>query len=40
MEHRKLHVVFVRRGHGVGGAVTDKPDRIVEYSGNEISVAR
>jgi len=40
LEHRKLHIVFVRPGHGVGGAVTEKPDRIVEYSGSEISVSR
>jgi hypothetical protein len=31
---------FRRPGHGIGGAVTEKPDRIVEYAGNKIAVSR
>jgi alpha-D-xyloside xylohydrolase len=30
LEHCKLQIVFVRPGHGLGGAVTEEPDRIVE----------
>jgi alpha-D-xyloside xylohydrolase len=40
LQHRKLHIIFVRPGHGVGPAVTEKPDKVVEYTGNEISVTR
>ena len=40
LETRKFHVVFVGENHGVGIEPTAQPDRIVEYSGNRVSVER
>ena len=35
---RKFHIVFVGKEHGIGGEFTEKPDKIVEYSGKQITV--
>jgi len=34
-----FHVVLVREGHGVGEAVTAKPDKVVKYGGSRMEVA-
>jgi alpha-D-xyloside xylohydrolase len=39
LENRTFHVVFVRENHGVGVNPTDEPDKTVQYSGKEITVA-
>jgi len=38
LEDRSFRVVFVRENHGVGVDATDEPDKVVRYSGKEISV--
>ena len=38
LENRSFRVVFVRENHGVGVDATDEPDKVVRYSGKEISV--
>ena len=38
IENRTFHVVFVRENHGVGVDATDEPDKVVPYSGKEITV--
>ncbi len=40
LERRNFHVVFVRENHGVGESPSDQPDKVVEYSGQPVSVAR
>ncbi len=40
LEHRNFHVVFVRENHGVGESPSDQADKIVEYSGQPITVSR
>jgi alpha-D-xyloside xylohydrolase len=37
---RTFRVVFVSENHGVGGGVTEQPDKTVEYSGQPVSVTR
>jgi alpha-D-xyloside xylohydrolase len=39
LETRTFHVVFVGDNHGIGGGLTEKADKIVPYSGKEITVA-
>jgi alpha-D-xyloside xylohydrolase len=38
LEQRTFRVVFVGENHGVGIDPTDKPDKVVEYRGEEITV--
>ena len=38
LQSRTFHVVFVRPSHGVGIEPTDKPDRIVPYSGTQVAM--
>ena len=38
-ESHTFHVVLVREGHGVGEAVTAKPDKVVKYGGTQEEVA-
>jgi len=38
LQDRSFRVVFVRGNHGVGVHATDEPDKVVRYSGKEISV--
>jgi alpha-D-xyloside xylohydrolase len=35
---RSFRMVFVRENHGVGVNPTDQPDKVVQYSGNEVTV--
>jgi alpha-D-xyloside xylohydrolase len=37
LENRTFHIVFVAAEHGAGIALTDRPDRVVEYSGKQIT---
>jgi alpha-D-xyloside xylohydrolase len=39
LQKRTFHIAFVRENHGIGGALTDTPDKTVEYSGTKITVA-
>jgi alpha-D-xyloside xylohydrolase len=38
VEKRTLRIVLVGSGHGTGGDVTDKADKVIAYDGREISV--
>ena len=38
LQSRSFRVVFVRENHGVGVNPTDEPDKVVQYSGKEITV--
>lgn len=38
LQGRTFRVVFVAEAHGVGGAVTEAPDKVVEYNGKKIAV--
>jgi len=38
LETRTFRVVFVREDHGVGGALTEAPDKTITYSGKKIVV--
>jgi alpha-D-xyloside xylohydrolase len=38
LEKRTIRIVLVSENHGVGIDVTDQPDKIVEYSGRQITV--
>ena len=38
LKNRTFHVVVVRDQHGTGILPEDKPDRVVEYSGNKLSI--
>jgi alpha-D-xyloside xylohydrolase len=40
LENRTFRVVFVRENHGVGVKTSDEPDKVVQYSGKQISVNR
>jgi alpha-D-xyloside xylohydrolase len=40
LENRSFRVVFVRENHGVGVNASDEPERVVQYSGRQISVSR
>ena len=37
---RTFRIVFVGENHGVGVGVTDEPDKTVQYSGDNVTVAR
>lgn len=37
LESRTFRIVFVRENHGAGGGLTENADRIVLYSGKQIS---
>ena len=37
-EKRTFHIVFVGEAHGAGPAVTDSPDKTVDYSGTAVTV--
>ena len=38
LESRTFHVVFVSENHGVGVNPADEVDKVVQYSGKQISV--
>jgi alpha-D-xyloside xylohydrolase len=38
LANRTFQVVFVKEGHGVGGASTQQPDKKVQYSGSSVTV--
>jgi alpha-D-xyloside xylohydrolase len=38
LESRKFHIVFVAENHGVGGRLTQNPDKTVTYTGKKITV--
>jgi alpha-D-xyloside xylohydrolase len=38
VEKRTFRIVLVGSGHGTGGDVTDKADKVIAYDGREISV--
>jgi alpha-D-xyloside xylohydrolase len=40
LENRSFRVVFVRENQGVGVNASDEPDKVVQYSGKQISVTR
>jgi alpha-D-xyloside xylohydrolase len=39
LENRTFHIVFVRENHGVGVNPADEADKVVEYSGRQITVS-
>ena len=39
LENRTFRIVFVGEGHGAGIAPTDQPDKIVKYSGKQVTVS-
>jgi alpha-D-xyloside xylohydrolase len=39
LQNRSFHIVFVRENHGVGVNPTDEPDKVVQYSGKQVTVA-
>ena len=40
LENRTFRVVFVRENHGVGVNASDEAEKVVQYSGKQISVSR
>ena len=40
LENRTFRVVLVRETHGVGVNASDEPDKVVQYSGKQMSVTR
>jgi alpha-D-xyloside xylohydrolase len=40
LETRTFRVVFVRDGHGEGIVPTERPDKVVQYSGSAVSIMR
>ena len=38
LRSRTLHIVFVSEGHGVGGGLTEAPDKTVSYSGGKLTI--
>jgi hypothetical protein len=38
LQDRSFRVVFVRENHGVGVEASEEPDKIVRYSGKQITV--
>jgi alpha-D-xyloside xylohydrolase len=40
LEQRSFQVVFVRENHGVGVGPEDQPDKVVQYSGEQINLTR
>ena len=40
LEKRTFRVVFVRDNHGAGSASTPEPDKVVDYSGSQVTVSR
>jgi alpha-D-xyloside xylohydrolase len=39
LEHRTFQIVYVKDNHGVGIGLEDRPDKVVQYSGQQITVA-
>jgi alpha-D-xyloside xylohydrolase len=39
LKARTFHVVIVRKGHGTGVEVTDNPDKVISYQGEQQTVA-
>ena len=39
LEHRTFRVVFAGENHGRGIAPEEKPDKVVQYSGEQIAVS-
>jgi alpha-D-xyloside xylohydrolase len=40
LENRSFHVVFVRENHAVGVSPADQTDKVVEYSGKQVTVTQ
>jgi hypothetical protein len=38
LDGRSFHVVFVGENHGVGVDTTERADKVVQYSGKELTV--
>lgn len=38
LENRTFRIVFVGEGHGAGIAPTSQPDKVVEYSGSQVTI--
>jgi len=38
LRNRTFRIVLVRENHGTGSSPEDKPERVVQYSGNQISI--
>jgi hypothetical protein len=38
LQTRRFSMVFVGESHGTGGELTEKADKIVEYSGKTVTV--
>jgi alpha-D-xyloside xylohydrolase len=38
LRSRTLHIVFVSEKHGVGGGLTEAPDKTVSYSGSKLTI--
>ncbi|MGA8578382.1 MAG: DUF5110 domain-containing protein, partial [Bryobacteraceae bacterium] len=39
LKARTFHVVIVRKGHGIGVEVTENPDKVISYQGEQQTVA-
>jgi hypothetical protein len=39
LENRTFRVVMARENHGVGVDAEDRPDKVVQYSGRQITVS-
>jgi alpha-D-xyloside xylohydrolase len=40
LQKRTFRIVFAGAGHGIGGALTAQADKVVDYSGSEVTVTR
>ena len=40
LENRSFHVVFVRENHAVGVSPADQTDKVVEYSGKQLTLTQ
>jgi alpha-D-xyloside xylohydrolase len=38
LRSRTFHIVFVGENHGVGGGLSDRPDKTISYSGSKLIV--
>ena len=40
LESRRFQIVFAGENHGTGISAEDKPDKVVPYSGKQVTVTR
>jgi alpha-D-xyloside xylohydrolase len=40
LENRSFRILFVRENHGVGATASDEADKVVQYSGQQVTVSR